>query len=203
MRKVLRILLTLSLLAAVAGCGKRGRVIPMNTFSEIYADMFIADEWIRTHDQYRRQADTTLFYEPIFRRYGYSFADYNASVQHYLKDPVRFSKVFRQSAKVLRRRQKRYIDKAEELRQNRLMWAKIKDFSRLDFEKDSLLYRQYDSVRFWTLDSLTRDSILRARFVLDSLYRDSILRDSLIRDSIVRDSLQRDSLLRVKKKKHK
>lgn len=201
MRRILHILAVLALLSAISGCGRKARVIPMNTFSEIFADILIADEWVRSNEEYRRQADTTLFYDPILKRYGYSFEDYDSSVKYYLNDPMRFSKVFRRSATILKNRQKRYVDKQNEIKAYMRIWNQISSYVTLDFQGDSLLYRQYDSVLFWTLDSLTRDSVLHARFVIDSLFRDSLLRDSITRDSLVRDSLQRDSLLRVKRKK--
>lgn len=203
MRRHLHILVAFFLLLALSGCRTHGHVIPMNTLSEIYADMLVADEWVRSNDAYRRQADTCLFYDPIFERYGYNFEDYEASVEYYLRDPMRFSKVFRKSVDVLKKRQRVYVDRQNEIKAYMKLWSQIAERPTLDFTGDSLLVRQFDSVRFWTLDSLTRDSILHARFVIDSLFRDSLLRDSLMRDSIVRDSLQRDSLLQAKKKKRK
>ena len=197
------IAIVLLLVCLVGGCARRGRVIPADTLASIYADMFIADEWLRGHSEYRRQADTTCFYDPIFERYGYTFADYNASVEHYLHDPARFAKIFRRSAAILRNRQGRYVKKIELIALAREFDSHIARYSRRDFDADSLLWRHFDSVKFWTLDSLTRDSIVRERFLRDSLIRDSIIRDSLVRDSIVRDSLQRDSLARAKKTKRK
>ena len=55
-------ILTLTLLLVLAlGCGRRGRVIPEDKFSDIYAQMLLADQWISSNLKARRVADTTLF----------------------------------------------------------------------------------------------------------------------------------------------
>ncbi len=78
-----------------ASCSKKGRVIPEDKFSEIYAEMFLADQWLTSHYSERTKADTTLFYEPIFRKYGYSLKDYDASVKHYIRKPDDYAKMLK------------------------------------------------------------------------------------------------------------
>ena len=97
MKRVLHIVLVL--LAAVACRGPR--VIPKDTLTDIYTEMFIADQMVRDADIPRAQMDTMLLYEAVFEKYGYDTEDYLYSLRHYLKDPERFGKVFENVAKRL------------------------------------------------------------------------------------------------------
>ena len=97
MKRVLHIVLVL--LAAVACRGPR--VIPKDTLTDIYMEMFIADQMVRDADIPRAQMDTMLLYEAVFEKYGYDTEDYLYSLRHYLKDPERFGKVFENVAKRL------------------------------------------------------------------------------------------------------
>lgn len=102
MRAFWHIVLIASFLLLAASCG-RGRIIPKDEMAQIYADMFIADEWLRDNPRERRAADTTLFYEPIFRKYGYTFKDYNASVRKYIRKPEKFADVLDEASAILKR----------------------------------------------------------------------------------------------------
>ena len=72
----------------VAACSRGPRVIPRSKMEKIYTDMLIADQWLAGF-----KADTTLFYEPIFRKYGYTSEDFNASNEYYMRDPLRYSRM--------------------------------------------------------------------------------------------------------------
>ena len=97
MKRILHIVLVL--LAAVACRGPR--VIPKDTLTDIYTDMFIADQMVRDGNIPTAQMDTMLLYEAVFEKYGYDTEDYLYSLRHYLKDPERFGKVFENVAKRL------------------------------------------------------------------------------------------------------
>ncbi|MBO6028859.1 MAG: DUF4296 domain-containing protein [Bacteroidales bacterium] len=97
MKRFLHIVLVL--LVAVACRGPR--VIPKDTLTDIYTDMFLADQVVREENIPRTQMDTMLLYEAVFRKYGYDTDDYLNSVRYYLKDPERFAKVFESVAKRL------------------------------------------------------------------------------------------------------
>jgi len=95
----------------VASCSRGGRVIPRPTMAKIYADMFIADSWIVSgHTEFDRMADTTWFYKPIFNKYGYDVEDYRVSVEYYLNDPDRFSRLFMESKKIIDKEAKELQD---------------------------------------------------------------------------------------------
>ena len=107
MKRFLHIVLVL---VAVAAC-QNPRIIPKDTLTDIYEDMFLADQLVRERNLPQPQMDTLLVYEAVFNKYGYNTDDYLNSVRYYLKDPERFAKVF------------------DEV--NRRLEAKVKDLDRL------------------------------------------------------------------------
>jgi len=85
----------------MAACSHKAKVIPEDKFSSIYADMFLADQWLETNYGERKAVDTLFFYDPIFEKYGYNREDYYASVNHYLKDPSKYIKILKKTQKYL------------------------------------------------------------------------------------------------------
>ena len=96
------LLMLVIVLAAVSCSRKEARVIPASKMSKIYADMVIADQWIRS-DGRTLHADTTLVYEPIFNKYGYTTEDYRKSVSHYLRKPGDFADIFEDARSILQK----------------------------------------------------------------------------------------------------
>lgn len=91
---------------ALASCSREAKVIPRKTMTKIFVDMFEADAWLGVQDQdMLKRTDTTAFYEPIFNKYGFTLEDYLKSVDYYLNDPERFSKVVAKSTAILKERQ--------------------------------------------------------------------------------------------------
>lgn len=96
------ILAMIALLIFLAGCSREEEnVIPKDELAEIYAEMLLLDQWINENSNLRRQADTSLVYEPIFARYGYTTEDYRASVEYYMNDPERYSRILRETTEIL------------------------------------------------------------------------------------------------------
>jgi len=97
MRRAAYLLTVLAVsLSLVMACGRKPKVIPESTFVKIYEDMFLSDQWLVSHPDERKIADTTWFYDPIFERYGYTKQDYYASVAHYLQEPEKYADIFRE-----------------------------------------------------------------------------------------------------------
>ena len=137
MKRFLHIVLVL--LVAVACRGPR--VIPKDTLTDIYTDMFLADQMVRDADIPRAQMDTMLLYEAVFEKYGYDTEDYLYSLRYYLKDPERFGKVFENVAKRLEG-EVEALKKIVELR-NRLASKRDADYPLVDsllapFSKESV-----------------------------------------------------------------
>lgn len=105
----------------LASCS-RGTVIPRQKMARIYADFLLADQWIETNSPLRKKADTTNFYLPILRSYGFDENDYRASVDYYLQDPLRFSRMMKQTRNMLNRdlaKVKAFHEAQDRIRQER------------------------------------------------------------------------------------
>lgn len=91
----------LALVAAAicfSACSQHARVIPQKKMELIFQDLLMADQWATSDPSYQELTDTTLYYEPIFNKYGYTSFDYKKSVNHYLEDPAKFSKMLKRVA---------------------------------------------------------------------------------------------------------
>lgn len=110
----------LPLVAAVifASCSKdEAEVIPRGKMADIYMEMFMTDQWIASTPGMRMIADTSLVYEPILEKYGYNKMDYMHSVDFYMHDPERFSRILRSCVEKLDKRIKhlKKLQKQQEL----------------------------------------------------------------------------------------
>ena len=172
------------------------KIMSERDMSDIYAEMFLADQWLNDNPGLKRTADTTRFYETIFRRFGYGFEDYDASVNYYLNHPEKYKKIVERAQNKLRSTQKSLesFEKALE-RQNQIL-AGLGALHLPVFAVDSV---KVDTLMVWApwRDTLSyRDSVLRERLRLDSLRLDSLRRDSLRRDSLRLGSPKRLNLRR-------
>lgn len=199
-----RLAATLAVIAAVlfsaVGC-HRAEVIPEATMSDIYADMFLADQWLNSNGRYRRNVDTMWFYRPIFEKYGYTYEDYDLSVTYYLRKPDTYSKILKGTMNRLDKEYNR-LKKIDDILASRRKWEKFKA-PKLPI-LDSLAWASDTTIRWShyiepvveidtvTLDSLALDSLLRDSLKLDSLRRDSLLVDSLVVDSLKVDTLAKN-----------
>ena len=112
MKKALRIFSVLVItLAVFSSCRKGGRIIPRDRMSKMYAEMLLTDQWISTHYDMRRHADTTFVYGPVLEKYGYTAEDWRASVAEYLHDPQRYARMLHRTVEILEKR----VDELEAL----------------------------------------------------------------------------------------
>ena len=81
-----------------AACSRGPKVIPRSKMEKIYTEMFLADQWLMNNQEAGFKADTTLFYEAIFRKYGYTTEDFTVSKEYYLRDPLRYSRMLKKVA---------------------------------------------------------------------------------------------------------
>lgn len=94
--------MVLSAVIFLASCGKdEAEVIPRDELARIYAEMLLTDQWIVHTPNIRLIADTSLVYSPIFEKYGYDADDYRKSIDHYMDDPERFARIFRETGEIL------------------------------------------------------------------------------------------------------
>lgn len=137
MKKHFVILLLLAAMVLAPSCRRNGpRVIPRGKLAKIYAEMFVTDQWIQNTPKLRSIADTSLVYEPILEKYGYTSEDYQHSVQHYMDDPERFSRILRTTGEIL-------DDQIKDLKR------KQKELQELEARKLAESKRKYPECELW------------------------------------------------------
>lgn len=112
LRHIFPVIIALVLFSSCSS-GER-KVISRDDMAEIYAEMLLTDQWILSQPKTRRQADTSLVYEPIFNKYGYTTEDYLYTVDKYMDDPERYSRILRTTGEILDERLKELEIKREE-----------------------------------------------------------------------------------------
>lgn len=148
-----------SALILIMSCSKKKDIIPEDTLSQIYFDMYLTDEAVSLNYKYRRMADTLNIYEPIFNRYGYTSEDFRRSVNFYLERPDRFEDVFA-NTKIMLEKYKRGIEAILEAEGKRpRLWPLI-DSLELYTSEGIHIGRPYKNLRmmFFKPDSLIPDS---------------------------------------------
>ena len=103
-------------------------MIDEGDMAKIYAEMLITDQWINTVPSLRVVADTSLVYEPILKKYGYTSADYRTSVEYYLNDPDDFADIMRETIKILDKKLDKLHDKKGDLTEEK---ARVENFKKL------------------------------------------------------------------------
>lgn len=164
MRVIGRYLLFLLLAACVlvSSCSREEtRVIPRSKLTKIYAEMLVADQWIQTSSEMRTAADTMLIYEPILEKYGYSSADYRNTLNEYLNDPERFSRILRSVVDIYDDRikelenQQQLLNEQREKEKNRIP-VDFKLETRFPYLHGDAKVQYYDSLAV-EIDSLTAE----------------------------------------------
>ena len=193
MRFLLRNIVLVSAFAVLllAACNEKdGKVIPRGTLAEIYAEMLVVDQWIANDLSLKRQADTSFVYAPILEKYGYTPDDYRKSVDHYMHDPERYSRILRTSAEILGERLSEL--KIEKARLDRIAGIKVyeSDLTPEDFAlylRDSLIM-YHDSLSF-EADSLKMIYRLIPHETSDTVYEGVAMVIKVDSLSVVADSL--------------
>ena len=212
MKKVFLHIFTVLIVSAVlfSSCsGRDEKVIPRKKMARIYAEMFMVDQWFNDNYTLRRLTDTTLIYEPILEKYGYTSEDYRYSVNRYLDDPERFSRILRTTTQILTRRGEELSKIRNEMTS---LEERAKKTARFRIDFDAAVYfpymysepyiHYYDSLAV-EKDSLTDNyrivNVDRSDTVYEGLVMVIKVDSTAFRDSIARaDSLARvDSLFRV------
>lgn len=161
----------------------------MGRMVRIFEDMFIADQWIEQSTEDRRKADSTWFYEGIFNKYGYTFKDYDASMNYYIDKPDKFAKVFRKVKADL-------MEASEDF--DRLMSEEevkgveeFKRYVRKEFGVDSLRWTAADTLILWP-EAMKAEADTLTESISDTLLTE-------IEDASRRDSIRTDKKPEIRK----
>ena len=149
------VVLALAVGLSLASCGKKERVIPKEKMAEIYAEMYVLDQWLDDNRALRREADTSLVYAPVLDKYGYTYDDYLNSVDVYMKDPTRYSRILRRTSEILGSRLTEL--KAEKKAQE----DALKESRRLDSLRN-LIHLNVDSLMNSMVRTAPSDSLVTA-----------------------------------------
>lgn len=161
--RIFHILTVTGAMLLCMACGREGKVIPKGKMAEIYADMFVADQWITQNYRASRTADTTVVYEAVFRKYGYDSEDYRASVEHYIQDPDRYARILRQTVVLL---DERIAEKKAELKKLKALEANVQDIV-IEFDFDRIWIFENGYPRLTVRDSLEYFRDRQEYFILD------------------------------------
>lgn len=201
MRLIRHIMLMTAVFLLAVSCGrKEDKVIPRSKLAEIYAEMMLVDQWIMNNPGNRHIADTSLVYEPVLERYGYTSADYRKSVDVYMNDPERFSRILRTTAEILGEKLNALEDQKKEIEHQEAL-RKLREALKIKVEIDMGEYFPYldeePYVHYYDSLAVEPDSlwIYRMRNIdrADTIYRDlrMVILDSLqVRDTVtVKDTI--------------
>lgn len=180
-------------------------LIPRNKLAMIYAEMLMTDQWITDNPDIRSLADTSLIYEPILEKYGYNSEDYRYSVNVYLDDPERFSRIFRTTSEMLDERhselkkQKNILDAERRMAERRELYAvNFVAGDYFPYMADKPYVQYYDSLTV-EYDTLAAAMILRPVEIKDTIY-DRIEMIIRVDSMAVADSLAAKDSLDIKEK---
>ena len=171
--------LAISAVILLSSCGRDdAEVIPRDDLAMIYAEMFLTDQWILNTPSVRLIADTSLVYAPILDKYGYDAEDYRKSVDHYMDDPERFSKILRDSRDMLSARLKDLQQRKVEIDRLKILRRKAEQY-RPDIKWEDVYMNRPERPYIGLADSLVFEMDSTGRFNLIYVERGDTLYDGV------------------------
>lgn len=152
MKKILHIFLVFIVLAASVACERKPKVLKPKKMSEIYADLFITDSWLRDNQDKRRKADTTLFLDPIYELHNCDYKDFYVSLEYYTAHPEEFSDILADAVDIIQERYEIISALSEQYIVAEDMRRKLPKYHIVNFRADSM--KALGSLAFWHPDSL-------------------------------------------------
>lgn len=170
MKRFLQIFLIIFVLAASVACEHKPKVLKPKKMSEIYADLFIADSWLRDNQDKRRKADTTLFLDPIFEDHKVDYKDFYVSIEYYTAHPEEYSDILTGAIDIIQERYEIISVLSEQYNLAEEVRKKLPKYHIINFGADSM--KALGDRAFWHPDSL---SVVDSIPQLDTLVRKDTL----------------------------
>lgn len=170
MKRFLQIFLIIFVLAASVACEHKPKVLKPKKMSEIYADLFIADSWLRDNQDKRRKADTTLFLDPIFEDHKVDYKDFYVSLEYYTAHPEEYSDILTGAIDIIQERYEVISALSEQYNLAEEVRKKLPKYHIINFGADSM--KALGDRAFWHPDSL---SVVDSIPQLDTLVRKDTL----------------------------
>lgn len=129
-----RAIIAVLLLGILCSCGPR--VIPQKKFARILEDMFLSDIWLKQNSEFTGQADTSLFYDAVLAKYGYTFEDFDTTVKYYCEHTEEYVKVIEKAKEIVAREQAALRKELDE--KSDTLEVKDLDFLEKKIEKETI-----------------------------------------------------------------
>lgn len=147
---------TASMLLSVLSSCRDSRVIDEDDMAKIYAEMLMTDQWINSTPNVKRIADTSLVYEPILRKYGYTSEDYRYSLNYYLEHNKDFAEIMKKTISILESRQAALERKKIRLEEEKQVKEYVKTMAKyVDLDESLFEINDYSSEEYGPNDSLS------------------------------------------------
>lgn len=101
MNQFFRIIIFVVLVAT--SCSRN--VIDADDMPNILADIYLADRAVLTNPSLIQKADSSLIYEPILNKYGYTTEDFLHTIDYYLPRPTKLRSFFIKAKDILTQRE--------------------------------------------------------------------------------------------------
>lgn len=89
-------------LIAVTSC-RPDNIIDRDDLADIFYDFYMADRYVESTDQHDL-GDSVSIYIPILKKHGYTFDQYQATIDYYLHKPEELTKTFKLAESMLKER---------------------------------------------------------------------------------------------------
>ena len=89
-------------LIAVTSC-RPDNIIDRDDLTDIFYDFYMADRYVESTDQHDL-GDSVSIYIPILKKHGYTFDQYQATIDYYLHKPEELTKTFKLAESMLKER---------------------------------------------------------------------------------------------------
>lgn len=152
--------------------------------AKIYAELFIADQRINQDKDAKKVADTSFVYAPVLKKYGYTVADYRASMAYYIKDPDRYARILRNTASMIEKdikafkKEKTRLEELEKIRDEVSAFRPDRIFRLTGLDNPDLFTE--DSLSFY-VDSTGGELYFDVRKWLDTAFYGPVMQ---IRDTL-------------------
>ncbi len=102
MKSSIKTICTAVVLGICAACSHTGGpAINEKEMSGIISDIYLVDQWAKVDNKVSMRADTTLIYNAVFMKYGYTFEQYMSSMEYYVRNWKKYLRILDGAYKIL------------------------------------------------------------------------------------------------------
>lgn len=133
----MKIYLTIAVFILSLSTSCRRAPIDEDTMSDILYELYLIDNAYGSQPyMVRNSLDSCYLFEPVFRKYGYTYSDYSASIAYYLNKKDRLYEIFVATESKLNREKDRLTDLRNREKAMEVIWEPVEKLALLP---DSLI----------------------------------------------------------------